>query len=77
MFKIGNKINFSKNGSLCQPTNDQVTANDTDHDTAHDHQIIEIKYLKEKLILVIEGQMNRDKIMGKPEFKHRQHFHKN
>jgi ATP-dependent DNA helicase RecG len=50
---------------------------DTIHDTAHDSQFFLIEDLKERLVLIVVGDMSRDEIMFKPDLRHRQHFQKN
>lgn len=55
----------------------QVTAHDAAHDTAHEPLYFEINDLKERLVWIIKGEMNREEIMRKLDLKHRQHFQKN
>ena len=53
------------------------TIHDTAHDTAHESLFLPLDDLKERLVLIIVGEMNRDEIMLKLDLRHRQHFQKN
>lgn len=53
------------------------TIHDTAHDAAHDSQFLLIDDLKERLVLILLGDMSRDEIMFKLDLRHRQHFQKN
>ena len=53
------------------------TAHDTTHDTAHERPFLPFEDLKERLVLIVVGEMNRDEIMFKLDLRHRQHFQKN
>jgi predicted HTH transcriptional regulator len=53
------------------------TIHDTAHDTAHESPFFLIEDLKERLVLIVVGEMSRDEIMFKLDLRHRQHFQKN
>lgn len=53
------------------------TAHDNAHDNAHDKYYLEISYLPNRLLLVMQGEMTRAEMMQKLELTHRTNFKEN